>query len=101
MSQFLSYYHGIDPHTTGARTVSWFWGMMTSGCLIGVLLLRIFDSRRVLIGAASGTLIALSMALFGPSTLSVAAFPLIGLFASCMLPIIISLSLNSVPAHPW
>jgi MFS transporter, FHS family, L-fucose permease len=99
MSQFLSYYHGIDPHTTGARAVSWFWGLMTSGCLIGVLLLRIFDSRRVLIVAASGALITLTVALFGPSLVSVVAFPLVGLFASVMWPIIISLSLNSVAEH--
>jgi len=99
MSQFLGYYHGIDPHTTGARAVSWFWGLMTSGCLIGVLLLRIFDSRRILIGAATGALIALTMALFGPSLLSLVAFPMVGLFASVMWPIVISLSLNSVAEH--
>ena len=72
---------------------------MTTGCLAGVLLLRIFDSRRVLIGAASGALITLSIALFGPSNVSVAAFPLVGLFASVMWPIIISLALNSVAEH--
>ena len=99
MSQFLSYYHGVDPHTTGARAVSWFWGLMTTGCLAGVLLLRIFDSRRVLIGAASGALITLSVALFGPANVSVVAFPLVGLFASVMWPIIISLALNSVAEH--
>jgi fucose permease len=99
MSQFLSYYHGIDPHTAGAHAVSWFWGLMTSGCFIGVLLLRVFDSRRLLIGAASGALITLTVALFGASPLSVVAFPLIGLFASVMWPIVISLSLNSVAEH--
>jgi len=99
MSQFLSAYHGFDPHTTGARAVSWFWGLMTAGCFAGVLLLRIFDSRRVLIGAASGALVMLSLALFGPSALSAAAFPLVGLFASVMWPIIMSLALNSVAEH--
>jgi fucose permease len=39
------------------------------------------------------------MALFGPSMLSVVAFPLVGLFASVMWPIVISLSLNSVAEH--
>ncbi len=99
MSQFLSAYHGFDPHTAGARAVSWFWGLMTFGCFVGVLLLRIFDSRRVLIGAASGALVMLSLALFGPPMLSAVAFPLVGLFASVMWPIIISLSLNSVAEH--
>jgi FHS family L-fucose permease-like MFS transporter len=96
ISQFLSYYHGFNPHTTGARAVSWFWGLMTFGCFIGALLLRIFDSRRVLIGAATGALIMLSLALFGPAAVSLVAFPLVGLFASVMWPILISLALNSV-----
>jgi len=99
LSQFLSQYHHFDPHTTGARAVSWFWGLMTSGCLAGVLLLRIFDSRRVLIGASTGALFFLSLALFGPGKLSATAFPLVGLFASVMWPILISLALNSVAEY--
>jgi len=54
ISQFLSQYHGFDPHTTGAAAVSWFWGLMTAGCLVGMLLLKIFNSRRVLIGTSIG-----------------------------------------------
>lgn len=99
MSQFLSQYHHFDPHTAGARAVSWFWGLMTAGCLAGVLLLKIFDSRRVLIGAAVGALACLSLALFGPDNVSVIAFPLVGLFASVMWPILISLGLNSVAEY--
>jgi fucose permease len=99
MSQFLSHYHGYDPHTTGARAVSWFWGLMTAGCFAGALLLRIFDSRRVLIGAASGALLMLSLGLYAPASISVVAFPLVGLFASVMWPILISLALNSVAEH--
>ncbi len=99
ISKFLSQYHGFDPHTTGAAAVSWFWGLMTAGCLIGMLLLKIFDSRRVLIGTAVGALFCLSAALFGPARISCLAFPAIGLFASVMWPIIISLALNSVVEH--
>ncbi|QNI32718.1 MFS transporter [Alloacidobacterium dinghuense] len=99
ISQFLSQYHGFDPHTTGARAVSWFWGLMTSGCLAGVLLLKVFDSRRVLIGASTGALCFLSLALFGPAGISAVAFPLVGLFASVMWPILISLALNSVAQY--
>jgi MFS transporter, FHS family, L-fucose permease len=99
ISQFLSHYHGYDPHTTGARAVSWFWGLMTAGCFAGALLLRIFDSRRVLVGAASGALLMLSLGLFAPASVSVVAFPLVGLFASVMWPILISLALNSVAEH--
>jgi len=57
ISKFLSQYHGFDPHTTGAAAVSWFWGLMTAGCLVGMLLLKIFDSRRVLIAASIGALL--------------------------------------------
>ena len=99
ISQFLSHYHHLDPHTAGAGAVAWFWGLMTSGCLIGVLLLKIFDSRRVLIGASTGALVTLTVALFGPGPVSAIAFPLIGLFASVMWPILISLALNSVSEY--
>jgi fucose permease len=99
MSQFLSHYHGYDPHTVGARAVSWFWGLMTCGCFAGAFLLRIFDSRRVLIGAATGALAMLSLSLFGSASVSVIAFPLIGLFASVMWPVLISLALNSVAEY--
>jgi fucose permease len=99
ISKFLSQYHGFDPHTTGAAAVSWFWGLMTAGCLIGMLLLKIFDSRRLLIGTTIGALFCLSAALFGPARIALLAFPAIGLFASVMWPIIISLALNSVAEH--
>jgi fucose permease len=96
MSSFLSQYHGLDPHTTGAGAVSWFWGLLTAGCLVGMLLLKIFDSRKVLIGAGVGALFSLTVALFGPARTSVIAFPCVGLFASVMWPIVVSLALNSV-----
>jgi FHS family L-fucose permease-like MFS transporter len=38
ISQFLANYHGADPHTTGATAVSWFWGLLTAGCFLGMLL---------------------------------------------------------------
>jgi MFS transporter, FHS family, L-fucose permease len=99
LSQFLSQYHGFDPHTTGAAAVSWFWGLMTIGCLVGMVLLKIFDSRRILIGASFGALACLSAALFGSAQVSHLAFPAVGMFASVMWPIVISLALNSVVEH--
>ena len=99
MSEFLAQYHGFDPHTTGASVVSWFWGLLTIGCLIGMGLLRIFDSRKLLIGTSVGALACLSAALFGPARVSVLAFPAIGLFASIMWPIVVSLALNSVAEY--
>jgi FHS family L-fucose permease-like MFS transporter len=99
MSNFLSHYHGFDPHTTGAAAVSWFWGLLTAGCLVGTFLLRVFDSRNVLIVASLCALACLSAALFGPANVSVLAFPAIGLFASVMWPVVMSLALNSVAEH--
>lgn len=99
MSKFLEQYHGLDPHTAGASAVSWFWGLMTAGCLLGMVLLKFVDSRRVLLGFSIGAIACLSAALFGPATVSFYAFPAIGLFASIMWPTLISLALNSVSEH--
>jgi MFS transporter, FHS family, L-fucose permease len=43
-----------------------------------------------------GALFSLTVALFGPARASVIAFPCVGLFASVMWPIVVSLALNSV-----
>jgi len=99
ISKFLSVYHGFDPHTTGASAVSWFWGLLTAGCFIGMGLLKLFDSRKVLIGASIGALLCLTAALFGQANVSLIAFPTIGLFGSVMWPILVSLALNSVSEH--
>ena len=99
MSQFLYRYHGYDPHVTGASAVSNYWGLMTVGCLLGMLLLKFFDSRRVLIGFALGALLMLTLGLFGPARVALYAFPAIGFFASVMWPTVVSLALNSVPSH--
>ena len=99
ISKFLSAYHGYDPHTTGATAVSWFWGLLTVGCFIGMGFVKLFDSRKVLIGTTIGALACLTAALFGPANVSLIAFPAIGLFASVMWPILVSLALNSVSEH--
>ncbi len=98
ISQFLSTYHGVNPQTTGAMTVAWFWGLLTAGCGLGLVLLRLLDSRRVLIGTTLGALAALTAALFGNRQTAVIAFAAVGFFASVMWPIINSLALNSL-AH--
>jgi MFS transporter, FHS family, L-fucose permease len=99
ISKFLAAYHGFDPHTTGAAEVSWFWGMLTAGCFLGMMLLKVFDSRKVLIGFCGGALLCLTAALFGPPRLSAIAFPAIGLCASVMWPVVVSLGLNSVAEY--
>jgi MFS transporter, FHS family, L-fucose permease len=99
ISQFLATYHGYDPQTTGANEVAYFWGLMTAGGVLGLLLLKFMDSRKVLIGFTLLAIACLVLALFGPATVSLAAFPMAGFFASVMYPIIFSLALNSVTEH--
>ena len=96
ISQFLALYHDIDPQVQGAKTISNFWGMMTLGTLLGLLLLKFLDSRKVLIVASVGTTFFLISALFGSTEQALIAFPLIGFFIATMWSIIISLALNSV-----
>lgn len=98
-SKFLQLYHGIDPASTGATIISYFWGLLTIGCLLGLVVLKLFDSRKVLIGAAGGTMITLLFALFGPVGIALVCFPLTGLFLSVMWSVIVSLGLNSVPKY--
>lgn len=99
ISEFLSTYHGYDPQTTGASTVSWFWGMLTAGTFLGLLLLKVMDSRNVLILFTVGAIVSLSVALFGSGEAALLAFPAVGFFAAVMWSVIISLALNSVSEH--
>ncbi len=99
ISQFLSTYHGYDPQTTGAKAVAYFWGLMTAGGVLGLLLLKIMDQRKVLILFTLLALACLSVALFGSAKISLVAFPMLGFFASVMYPGIFSLALNSLKEH--
>ena len=99
ISEFLQTYHAVDPQTTGASTVSLFWGLMTAGTVLGLVLLKFVDSRKVLIGFTLAAMLSLAAALFGSRSIALVAFPLIGFFASVMWSIIISLALNSVASH--
>lgn len=99
MSTFLEKYHGVDPQVTGARIVSYFWGCMTAGCLIGMLLLKLFDSKRILVYSGILTIILLISALYGPLSIAEIAFPAIGFSISMMFSIVFSLALNSASKH--
>ena len=99
ISQFLYQYHGLNPQTVGADTVSYFWAMLTVGCLFGLLLLKFIDSRKILIVATAVAILCLVLTLTGSSKLALIGFPLIGFFISVMYSIIFSLALNSVKEH--
>jgi fucose permease len=99
ISQFLLQYHDLDPRTVGANTVAYFWAMLTAGCLLGLLLLKFMDSRKVLILATALTILSLIAALTGSADMALIAFPLIGFFISVMWSIIFSLALNSTASN--
>lgn len=98
-SKFLQTYHNINPATTGANVISYFWGLLTVGCILGLVLLKLFDCRTVLITFTCGALISLTFALFGNAEIAVYAFPVTGFFLSVMWSVIFSLALNSVASH--
>ncbi|MFV0248501.1 MAG: MFS transporter [Tenacibaculum sp.] len=99
ISQFLYNYHSINPQTLGADTVSYFWAMLTIGYFLGLLLLKLIDSRKLLIMATFTTIICLVFTLTGSVKMALIGFPLIGFFISVMYSIIFSLALNSVDQH--
>lgn len=99
MSQFLEIYHGVDPNAAGAEAVGNFWGLLTVGCFLGLLILKFIDSKKVLLLFSGLALVSLSLALFGPVEVSMIAFPMVGFFASVMWSVIVSLALNSVKEH--
>ena len=99
MSKFLSEYHGLDYKTVGADAVAYFWGLMTIGGILGLVLLKIMDSKLVLKIFTIAAIISLVAALFGSADVSYYSFMMSGFFLSVMYPIIISLALNSMPNH--
>lgn len=99
LSKFLYTYHNYDPDAVGAATVGWFWGMMSIGCLIGLVFLKLFDSRKILLVAVISAATFLSIALFGSGEAGLWAFPMVGFSLSVMWSIVFSLALNSVERH--
>jgi fucose permease len=99
ISEFLRTYHGLKPETEGAATVGLFWGMMTMGCFLGLVLLKILDSKIVLRIFVSAALVVLTFTLFGTKEFALIGFPALGFCLSVMYGIIFSLALNSVSKY--
>ncbi|MBL0739642.1 MFS transporter [Chryseolinea lacunae] len=98
-SKFLQIYHNVDPATTGASIISYFWGLITVGCFLGLALLKLFDSRKLLMVFATGAMVALAASLFGSVEMALITFPATGFFLSIMWSVVFSLGMNSVPNH--
>lgn len=99
MSTFLDQYHGIDPQTVGAQCVSYFWGLMTAGCVVGMILLKLIDSKHLLRYSGIFAAALLLLALFGSQEMALIAFPAIGFSISMMFSVVFSLALNSASQH--
>jgi FHS family L-fucose permease-like MFS transporter len=99
MSKFLNNYHGFDPETSGADAVSYFWGLMTIGGVLGLVLLKLLDSKLVLRWFTILSMICVAAGLWGGAEVALWAFPISGFFLSVMYPVIVSLALNSVEKH--
>jgi FHS family L-fucose permease-like MFS transporter len=99
MSKFLSNYHGYDPDTTGADAVSYFWGLMTIGGILGLVLMKLFDSKKILRWFTILAILCVAAGLFAGDYIALWAFPISGFFLSVMYPVIVSLGLNSVSRH--
>jgi MFS transporter, FHS family, L-fucose permease len=96
ISEFLRTYHGLKPEVEGAKTVGLFWGMMTVGCVLGLGLLKVMDSKIVLRIFTATALVVLTFTLFGKAESALFGFPALGFCLSVMYAIIFSLALNSV-----
>jgi fucose permease len=99
MSQFLATYHHFSPTREGADAVGLFWGLMSVGCLLGLVLLKLFDAKRVLAAFTICALVLLGLALYGSANVALLAFPTLGFFLSVMYSIVFSTALNSVTRH--
>jgi fucose permease len=99
MSKFLNETHGFDYETIGASAVAYFWGLMTIGGVLGLILLKLLDSKIVMKWFTILAMVSLAVGLFANAELSLWAFPVSGFFLSVMYPVIISLGLNSVTKH--
>ncbi|MCE4562844.1 MFS transporter [Maribellus sp. CM-23] len=99
LSKFLKTYHNIDPDLAGADAVSYFWGLMTIGGILGLVLMKLFDSKQILRWFTILAIICVAAGLFGSTGIALWALPVSGFFLSVMYPTIVSLGLNSVAKH--
>ncbi|MBI1751842.1 MAG: MFS transporter [Acidobacteria bacterium] len=99
ISKFLETYHGVDPSGGGHSAVAGFWGLMMVGCALGLVLLKLFDQRKILFVFGLCAVATLLAALFGPRAVALAAFPMMGFWCSIMWPLIFALALNSLDKH--
>jgi fucose permease len=72
---------------------------MSLGCVFGLLLLKLLDSKFVLGMFCTGAIVCVALALFGAREIALFAFPMAGFFLSVMFSVVFSLALNSTRRH--
>lgn len=96
---FLMNCHQVDPDLANRVAVSGFWGAMTLGCAVGLVLLKLFDAKKILVAFVAGGIITLLAALFGNRATALVALPMMGFWCSVGWPLVFALALNSVDKH--
>ena len=86
MSQFLSTYHHFEPTREGAHAVGSFWGLMSIGCLLGLVLLKLLDAKVVLAAFTLLAFVCVGLALFGSAQTALVAFPCRDSFCQSCIP---------------
>jgi fucose permease len=100
ISEYLRSYHGMRPEVEGAQAVQWFWLLMTIGCILGLGLLKLMNSKLVLRIFVLGAMASLATALLTTDgRTAFYAFVAIGFCASVMWSIVFSLGMNSISEH--
>ena len=99
IKQFLLDYHHVDSDLADRIAVSGFWGAMTVGCAVGLVLLKLFDSRKILVVFGAGGIISLLIGLFGSKNTAMIFLPMMGFWCSVGWPVVFSLALNSVDKY--
>ena len=94
ISKFLHDYHVFNPDTTGATVVAMFWIMQCAGSLLGIVLLKLYDVRKILRLFLILQFVALAIALTASANVSLIAFPICGFLTSVMYGSVFSLGMN-------
>jgi len=100
IKEFLQTYHGVEPELANQVAVAGFWCAMAAGCALGLVLLKLFDSKKILLVFAAGGIATLLLALFTRNAhVALIALPMMGFWCSVGWPLVFSLALNSVEKH--
>jgi len=94
IKDFLMEYHQLNAEE-GDSVIFWYWMLLTLGCILGIVLVKLFDCRVLLRYFVFAAILSLALALFAPVNISYYAFMMVGFFLSVMWSINFSLGLNS------